>query len=101
MIKTRKVCKTCGIEKTLGEFGYYSRYCKECVAKIRTKELEAKRIVNKQKQELYKVMKEWHEGMQGRRKDGCNNDCDRCGFHQYCQRVIDVLNDTNWSEGEV
>lgn len=93
MIKTRRICKSCGIEKTLGEFGYHSIYCKECVGKTRTKELAAKRKVNKQKQECYKVLKEWH-------KDTCNNDCDNCGFHKYCQKILDIFNDTNWSEGE-
>lgn len=93
MTKTRRICKTCGIEKPLGEFGYHSIYCKECVGKTRTKELAAKRKVNKQKLECYKVLKEWHN-------DTCSNDCDNCGFHKYCQKIKDVLEDTNWSEGE-
>jgi len=38
-------------------------------------------------------MRDWH-------KDSCNNDCENCGFHSHCQQVLDVLNDTNWSEGE-
>jgi len=57
LIKTRRICKTCGIEKSLGEFGYRSNYCKECVKNTRGKEFAAKRKINKQKQELYKVMK--------------------------------------------
>jgi len=93
LIKTRKICKTCGVEKTLGDFGYHSCICKECAAKTRTKELAAKRKVNKQKQEIYKIMQEFY-------KEDCGNDCDNCDFNPWCQRVLDVFNDTNWSEGE-
>jgi hypothetical protein len=93
LIKTRRTCKTCGIEKSLGEFPYHSCVCKGCKDKRRKKELDNLKELNKKKLECYRALKEWHE-------DTCSNDCDNCGFHKYCQRVIDIFDDTNWSEGE-
>lgn len=93
MIKTRRICKTCGIEKPLGEFPYHSCICKECKGKKKKNGIEKIKEINKIKSECYRVMQEFH-------KDTCNNDCDNCGFHKYCQRVLDIFEDTNWSEGE-
>lgn len=87
---TTKVCKKCGEEKKLSEFKYHSPYCKKCAYK------NDKRKTNstmKNKHLIYGIMKEWH-------KDTCNNDCEGCGFHKYCQQIIDIFEDTNWSEGE-
>ncbi|WP_346905932.1 hypothetical protein [Clostridium sp.] len=86
-----KVCIKCGKEKSLREFAYHSKKCHDCNPSIAN---------TKRRQQIYKIMKEWDKGMKGQHKDGCNNDCDRCGFHPYCQKVLDVFDDTNWSEGE-
>jgi len=88
MLKVTKVCAKCGKEKSLKEFAYRSKKCHDCNPSVaRTK------IHNVRRQQIYKIMQEFH-------KDTCNNDCENCGFHPSCQKILDVFNDTNWSEGE-
>ncbi|WP_346884358.1 hypothetical protein [Clostridium sp. UBA4395] len=88
MIKTTKVCNVCHKEKSLREFKYRSNKCNSCNTSVGNT-----KAYNKKRQQIFNIMREWH-------KDGCNNDCENCGFHSHCQEVLDVLNDTNWSEGE-
>lgn len=42
---------------------------------------------------LMEVMKDWYNSY-------CNNDCEGCGFHSHCQRVLDIFNNTNYAEKE-
>lgn len=88
MIKTTKVCDVCGKEKSLREFTYRSNKCNACNPNVGNT-----KAYNKKRQQIFNIMRDWH-------KDSCNNDCENCGFHSHCQQVLDVLNDTNWSEGE-
>lgn len=88
MTKVTKACKACGKEKKLSEFRYRSSKCKDCDGSS-----NKTKAYNMRRQQIFNVMREWH-------KDNCNNDCDNCGFHEYCQKVLDVFEDTNWSEGE-
>ena len=88
MIKTTKVCNVCHKEKCLKEFAYRSNKCNSCNPSVGNT-----KAYNKKRQQIFNIMRDWH-------KNTCNNDCENCGFHSHCQQVLDVLNDTNWSEGE-
>lgn len=95
MIKTTKVCNVCHKEKSLREFAYRSNKCNSCNTSVGNT-----KAYNKKRQQIFNIMRDWHKGMMGQDKDVCDNDCDNCGFHKYCQEIKDVLEDTNWSEGE-
>jgi uncharacterized protein (DUF983 family) len=86
-----KVCAKCGKEKSLREFAYRSKKCHDCNPAIANT-----KIHNIRRQQIYRIMQDWHK------VNDCDKcDCDNCGFHISCQKVRDVFNDTNWSEGEM